>query len=91
MLLFFTGRAGKLRHSFAVVLALFSTLTLAQDQVPASGPKQEGPSEPASRPRIGLALSGGARSAWPRSGFCWSKTTFPWTASRVNFSIGRLF
>lgn len=59
MLLFFTGRAGKLRHSLAVVLALLSTLTWAQDPVPASGPKQESPSEPASRPRIGLALSGG--------------------------------
>jgi NTE family protein len=43
------------RLSFFLLLALSSTLTVAQD--PPS--EQPGPTEPAHRPRIGLALSGG--------------------------------
>jgi NTE family protein len=44
------------RLSFFLLLAFSSTLTLAQDQPPA---EPSGPSQPAHRPRIGLALSGG--------------------------------
>ncbi|MGO8796832.1 MAG: patatin-like phospholipase family protein [Candidatus Sulfotelmatobacter sp.] len=59
MFLVLAGHARQLRHHFAFLLALVSTLTLAQDQAPASGMKHEGPSGSVRRPRIGLALSGG--------------------------------
>jgi NTE family protein len=44
------------RLGFFLLLALSSILTPAQDQQPG---QQAGPSQPAPRPRIGLALSGG--------------------------------
>jgi NTE family protein len=49
-------RSWNVRLGFFLLLALSSTLTPAQDQPPA---QPGSPSQPAHRPRIGLALSGG--------------------------------
>ena len=52
---FHTCRSSARRLAFLLLLALSSTLAAAQD----SPSQQPGPTEPAARPRIGLALSGG--------------------------------
>src|SRR5260370_10016134 len=53
-------RRGQARFGFFLLLALSSTLISAQNQEPDRTPLLEtAASQPASRPRIGLALSGG--------------------------------